>query len=101
MPQSLRTLLAVRPAPRSGPGGAEANNPNRPHTLQRFPEITLPRTTTYERLARIGEHIYHRKNVATRNAAIIKSPYSMWSCTDLNSATFSCFGSVSCITIRS
>lgn len=83
--------------------GGEANNPNRPRTLQRSraAEIALPRTTAYERLARNGEHIYHRKSVAIRNAAIIKSPYSIWSCTDLNSATFSCFGSVSCITIRS
>ena len=96
-------MTSLAGSPGFGPGSDDANNPNQTHTLQlsiRRRDRT-PSHDSHVRLRRNSEQIHHRKNVATRNATIIRSPYSIWSWTDLNSATFSRFGSVSRITIRS
>src|SRR5262249_26976826 len=105
--RDIGDCAARRSSPSPEPPPSEAGEV---HTQQRALAVR-PRTAVLGRTSlapqgaesprRDGEQSHHRKNVATRNATIIKSPNSIWSCTDLNSATFSFFGSVSRITIWS
>ena len=79
MPQYLGALSRGWPALRAPDPAATTRLTQVSRTLQLFLQRRdrAPSHDSHVRLLRNGEQIHQRKNVATRNATIIRSPYSI------------------------